>query len=86
MGYEDDTTIYAVIPRPLSCSQVMESLNQELATIKSWRLKRHLMLNPKKTKSIVVNRSQTIAPNYGGLTLGGAKLGEVKGLRTLGVT
>ena len=35
VGYADDTTIYAVIPRPLSRPQVMESLNQHLAAINS---------------------------------------------------
>ena len=44
-----------------------------------------MRLNPKKTKSMVVSPSQTIAPDYGDLTLGGAELVEVKGLRILGV-
>ena len=35
MGYADDTTIYAVIPRPLSPPQVMESLTQDLAALNS---------------------------------------------------
>ena len=35
VDYADDTTIYAVIPRPLSRPQVMESLNQYLAAINS---------------------------------------------------
>ena len=34
-GYADDTTIYTVIPRPISRPQVMELLNQELAAIYS---------------------------------------------------
>ena len=33
VDYADDTTIYAVITRPLSRPQVMESLNQDLAAI-----------------------------------------------------
>ena len=36
VGYADDTTLYAVIPRPLSRSQVMESLNEDLSAIYSW--------------------------------------------------
>ena len=39
VGYADDTRIYAFIPRPLSSSQVMESLNRDLAAINSWCLK-----------------------------------------------
>ena len=41
----------------------------------------HMRLNTKKTKSIVVSRSLTIAPSYGGLTLGSAKLEELNILR-----
>ena len=36
VGYADDTTIYAVIPRLLSRPQVIESLNQDLAANDSW--------------------------------------------------
>ena len=60
MGYSDDTTIYAVIPRSLSRPQVMESLNQDLIAVNN--LKWHLSLNPKNTKSMVVSRSQASAP------------------------
>ena len=33
VGYAKDTTIYAVIAKPLSRPQVMESLNQDLVAI-----------------------------------------------------
>ena len=45
-----------------------------------------MRLSPRKTKFVVVSRSHTIASGYGDLTLGGAELKEVKGLRILGVT
>ena len=45
-----------------------------------------MRLNPKKTKSMVVSRSGIIAPGYSDLTLGGAKLEEIKSQRILGVT
>ena len=35
VGYADDATTYAVIPRALSRPQVIESLNQNLAAIHS---------------------------------------------------
>ena len=84
VGYADDATIYAVIPRPLSRPRAMESLNQDLAGINSWGLKWYMRFNPKKTKSTVVSRPQTIASSYGDLTLGGAELEELKSLRILG--
>ena len=39
VGYASDTMIYAIIPRPLSRPQMIESLNQDLATKNSWCLK-----------------------------------------------
>ena len=52
VSYTDDTTVNAVIPRPLLRLQVMESLNQDLATINSWYLMWHVRLKSKKTKSM----------------------------------
>ena len=74
MGYGDNITIYAVIPRPLSCPQMMKSLNRDLVAIHSRCLKWHMRLNPKRTKSTVVNRPRIYAPGYDNLTLGGAEL------------
>ena len=64
----------------------MELLKQDLAAINSWCLQWHMRLNPKKTKFMVVSRFRTIALGYGDLTLGGAKLEEVKSLRILGIS
>ena len=86
VGYANNTTIHATIPRPLSHPQVMESLNQDLAAIDCWCLKWHMRLYSKKTKSMVVNRPRTHVPVYGDLTLGVAKLDEAKSLRVLGIT
>ena len=52
VGYADDTTIDALIPRPLSRSQGMKSPNQDLAAINSWCLRWHMRLNSKKAISI----------------------------------
>ena len=73
VGYADNTMIYTVIPRQLFRSQVMESLNRDLAAINSWCLKWHMRLNSKKTKFMVVSRFRTFAPGYGALTLNGAE-------------
>ena len=85
-GYVDDTTIYAVIPRPLLRPQMMESLNQDMAAINSWYLKWHMRPNPNKIKFMVVGRSQTIAPSYGNRSLGGAELEKSQSLYILEVT
>ena len=70
MDYEDDTKIYAVLHSPLLRPQLMESLNQDLATIDFLCFKWHMKLNAKKTKSITVSRSRTYAANYNDLILG----------------
>ena len=74
MGYVDNTTIYDFIPRPLLRSKVMESLNKDLAAINLRCLKSHMRLNPKKTKSIAISQSLTIAPSYGNFAFGEAEL------------
>ena len=85
MGYADGAMIYAVLPRPLSRPQVVESLNLDLAATYSWCVKWYMRLNPKKTRSMVVNRSHANAPGYCDLTHGGAELKEVKSLRIPGI-
>ena len=53
----------------------------KVSMCESW----HMRLKPKKTKFMVVSRSQTSAPGYGDLSLGGAELENVKILRILRV-
>ena len=48
VGYAEDSTIYAVILRPLSGPQVMELMNQDLAARLSLCLKWHMRLNLKR--------------------------------------
>ena len=76
VGYADDATIYAVIPRPL---------NQKLVAIHYWCLKWHMWLKPKKI-NLLVNRSRKYAPGNGDFTLGGAELEGIKSLLILSVT
>ena len=83
MGYVDATTIYTVIPEPLSRASVIISLHQYLAAINSWCLKWHMRLNPRKAKSMMVSRSRTRALGYVDLTLGSTEFEEVKSLRNL---
>ena len=92
VDYADGTTIYTVIPKPILLLQLMESLNRDLAAIKSCCIKWHMKFNLKKIIQVnrdrltmVVNRSRTIVPDYGDHTLI-AELEEVENLRTLGVT
>ena len=83
VGHSDDSTIYAVIPRQISRTRLRKSLNQDLSAINSLCWKWPMRLKPKKTKSMLVSRSHTIAPGYSDLTHGGAW--EVKCLHILWV-
>ena len=84
--YADNTTTYAVLPRPLSHLKVMEYLHQDMAAVNFWCLNRQMRTNPKKTNSMRISRSRTYAPSIGDFTLGGAELEEAKSQRILGVT
>ena len=60
-----------------SCSQavhrpaVAASLNWDLARIKEWCNHWCMILNPNKTKTLVVCRSRTLNPPHGDLVLSG---------------
>ena len=82
--YADDTTIFAVIRRPILRFQVIESLNQELAAVYFWCLKWHMRLNFKKTKSKVNSRFPIYAPGYYDLTLVSAELEQLRSLHIFG--
>ena len=69
VGYAGDTTIHAVIPRPLPRPQVMKLLNPDLIAIYSCCLKKHTRLNAKNSKSMPV-----LYLCYGDLSFGGVGL------------
>ena len=54
VGYANDTTIYAVIPEPLSIQLSDGITASEFGANYSWCLKWHMRLNSKKTKSTLV--------------------------------
>ena len=57
----DETTIYAVIHRPLSRPQVMESLKQDLAATNFWYLKWHI---PVKLFRRAMHHFRHFSPRY----------------------
>ena len=65
----DDSTLLAVVSKPTDRPAVAASLNRDLARIQERCKHWCLILNPNKTKALVVSRSRTVSPPHGDLVL-----------------
>ena len=59
-AYSDDSTILAVIRKPVDRLAVATSLNKDLARILDWCNHWCMILNPNKTKALEVSRSRSV--------------------------
>ena len=75
--YADDSTLMAVIPKPADRPVVVASLNKVLARIQEWCNHWCMILNPNKTKALVVSRSRTVNVPRRDLVLSGASFALV---------
>ena len=64
-------TLLAVVCKPADRPAVATSLNRDLARIHEWCNHWCVILNPDKTKALVVSRSMTVNPPLGDLVLTG---------------
>ena len=71
LAYADDSTLLAVVHMPSDRPAVAASLNRELARIQEWCNHWCMILNPSKTKALVVCRSRTVSHPHGDLALSG---------------
>ena len=55
-AYADDATVMAIVCKPADRPVVSASLNRDLATIREWCNHWCVILNPNKTKALVVRR------------------------------
>ena len=85
VGYADDSTLVAVIPKPSDRPRVEASILRDLQAVSRWCDEWCMTLNPSKTKSLVVSRSRTAYPVHGSLSLDGAIVKESSVLEILGV-
>ena len=85
-NYADDSTLVAVVPSVRDRAAARESLNRDLQRMKMWCHRWDMMLNPEKTKTMIVSRSRTIIPSHGPLLLDGVELTNSDSLCILGVT
>ena len=85
VGYADDSTLVAVIPKPSDRPRVEASILRDPQAISRRCDEWCTTLNPSKTKSLVVSRPRTTYPVHGSLSLDGAIVKEFSVLEILGV-
>ena len=85
MGYADDSTLLAEVPEPSSRVQTALSLNRDLARIDDWCKRRGNLVNPLKTKALVISRPRRLAPIFPNWLLYGTVVERVTELKVLGV-
>ena len=62
IGYDDDSTLIAVMPSPGLKVAVAESLSLDLVKVSEWCDLWGMKLNASKTKTMIVSRSRTMHP------------------------
>ena len=80
--YADDSTLVAVVRKPSDGPAVTASLKRDLASIEEWCNQWCMVLNPNKTKALVVSRSRT---SHGDLVLSVVSIFISPNLDILGV-
>ena len=84
-AYADDSTLLAVVRKPAYRPAVPASLNRDLAKIQEWSNHWCMILNPNKTKALVVSRSRTVNPPHGDVVLSGVSICASPNLDILGM-
>ena len=86
-AYADDSTVLAAVHNPADMLQKekAESLNRDLARIQEWCNHCCMILNPHKTKALVISRSRTVNIPHGDLVLSGVSIRASPNLDILGV-
>ena len=84
-AYADDSTLLAVVREPADRPAVVASLNGDLVRIQEWCNHWCAMLNPSKTKALVVSSSRIVSPPHGDLVLSEVSIQASPNLDILGV-
>jgi len=85
VGYADDSTLIAVVPRPSDRPLVEASILRDLEAIHRWSGECNMKLNPGKTKSFIASRSRTALPCHMPLVFNGVEIKSRTVLKILGV-
>ena len=84
-AYADDSTLLAVVRKPADRPAFATSLNRDLARIQELSNHWRMILNPNKTKALVVSRYRTVNPPYSDLVLSWVSICASPNLDILGV-
>ena len=84
-AYADDSTSLAVVRMPADRPAVAASLNRDLTRNQQWCNHWCMILNPNKTKALVVSRSRTVNPPHGDFVLSGVTICASPTLDNVGV-
>ena len=85
VGYADDSTLLCRMPHPRNRSSVAASLNDDLAVINDWCSRWGMLVNPSKTRGMLISHSQTVEPLFPDLVIDGSVMEMVSELKILGV-
>ena len=83
--YADDSTLLCRIPHPRDRSSVAASLNDDLAVISDWCSKWGMLVNPSKTRGMLISRSRTVEPLFPDLLIDDFVVEMVSELKIFGV-
>ena len=86
IGYNDDSTLIAVVPSPGHRVAVAESLYRDHVKVSEWCDLWGMKLNASKTKTMIFSRSCAMRPQSPTLTIGRTVLKKSDDLVILGVT
>ena len=84
--YTDDSTLLCRIPHPRDRTSVAASLNDDLAVISDWCSRWGMLVNPSKTRGMLISRYRTVEPLFPDLVVNGAVVEMVSKFQILGVT
>ena len=85
VGYADDSTLLCRVPHPRDRSSVAALLNDDLAVISDWCSRWGMLVNPSKTRGMLIFRSRTVEPLFPDLLIDGSVVEMVSELKILGV-
>ena len=87
VGYADDSTLLCRMPHPRDRSSVAASLNDDsiMAVISDWCSRCGMLVNPWKTRGMLISCSRTVEPLFPDLLIDGSVVEMVSELKILGV-
>ena len=85
VSYADDSTLLCRIPHPRNRSSVAALLNDDLAVISDWCSRWGMLVNPSKTRGMLISRSRTVYPLFPDLLIDDSVVEMVSELKILGV-